>query len=195
MPLMTSPITDGTIRVRRLERRDAAAFVAGTRDRQVRRFAHLPVAEYTEELFLEQLDTVIAAGLRGQHLAVLAIADAASDEFLGSITLFDVDNERATAEIGFWTRPAARGRGAAARAVELLAGWAVELGLRELTARTDIANEASGAVLERAGFTRVDGPREQTAPDGQSFRGLGYARRLVPEPTGACAGAPTPPVG
>lgn len=180
MSLLEQPVTDGVIRVRRLEPRDAAAFVDGTADAQVHEFAHLPVAEYTEQVFRKQLRGVIADGLRGGNLAVLAIADAATDEFLGSITLFDVDYTRGRAETGFWVTPAARGRGAAVRAVQLVAQWAARLGIVELIARADTANRPSCAVLERAEFMLVDGPAEQTAPSGRTFTGLTYNRALGP---------------
>lgn len=180
MALLEHPVTDDVIRVRRLEPRDAAAFVDGTTDAQVRQFAHLPLAEYTNQVFLEQLRGVIADGLRDGNLAVLAVADAATDEFLGSITLFDVDYTRGRAETGFWVTPAARGRGAAVRAVELVARWATQLGIVELIARADTANEASCAVLERADFILLDGPTEQTAPSGRKFTGLTYRRSSTP---------------
>ncbi|HLR94385.1 MAG TPA: GNAT family N-acetyltransferase [Jiangellaceae bacterium] len=176
MSVLAQPLTDGAVSVRPLAPRDSDAFVAGSKDEQVRRFGHLPVAEYTEQIFLDQLHGVIADGLRDGSLAVLAIADADTDEFLGSITLFGVDLTRRTAETGFWLTPAARGRGAARRAVELVAGWAAQRGIRVLVARADEANVSSTSVLERAGFDLVEGPAEQTAPSGQTFVGLTYSR-------------------
>ncbi len=178
--LLEQSLTDGVIRVRRLEPHDAAAFVDGTADAQVRQFAHLPLDEYTEQIFLEQLRGVIADGLRDGNLAVLAVVDAATDEFLGSITLFDVDYTRGRAETGFWVTPASRGRGAAVRAVKLVAQWATQLGIVELIARADAANRPSCTVLERAEFTLVDGPAEQTAPSGRTFTGLTYSRLSGP---------------
>lgn len=178
--LLEQPLTDSVIRVRRLGPCDAVAFVDGTADPQVRQFAHLPLDEYTEQIFLEQLRGVIADGLRDGNLAVLAVANAATDEFWGSITLFDVDYTGGRAEIGFWVTPASRGRGAAVRAVKLVAWWAARLGIGELMARADAANRPSCAVLERADFTLVDGPAEQTAPSGRTFTGLTYSRPSGP---------------
>src|SRR5699024_4513517 len=132
--LLEQSLTDGVIRVRRLEPRDAAAFVDGTADAQVRQFAHLPGDEYTEQIFLERLRGVIADGLRDGNLAVLAVCDATTDEFLGSITLFDVDYTRGRAETGFWVTSASRGRSAAVRAVQLVAWWAARLGIVKLIA-------------------------------------------------------------
>ena len=75
------------------------------------------------------------------------------------------------AEIGFWTAPAARGRGLAAVAVRLLAAWALTppagtvppgagggggggLGLWRVWARTAPGDDRAGGVLRGAGFTR-----------------------------------------
>lgn len=179
MGLLERPLTDGTVRVRRLETGDAGPYVAGASDAQVRRFAHLPVDEYTEQIFLDQLHGVIADGLRQENLAVLAIGDAATDAFLGSITVFDIDYARRAAETGFWVTPASRGRRAASRALELVAAWAADLGIDELIARTEAANEASCAVLKHAGFTLVGGPVGQAAPSGRTISALTYRRSLV----------------
>ena len=88
------PLTEGQVRVRALAHGDAAAYARGSRDEPVRRFGHLPLAEYTEDVVREQIDGVIADGLADGSLAVLAIADARSDDFLGSIVLFDVREDR-----------------------------------------------------------------------------------------------------
>ncbi|QUH02935.1 GNAT family N-acetyltransferase [Saccharopolyspora erythraea] len=169
---------DGVITVRPLADRDAEAFARGTADEAVRRFGHLPLAAYTADIVREQIRGVIAEGLRSGELAVLAIADATDDRFLGSITLFGIHGH--SAEVGFWLAPAARGLGATSRAVQLLAEWSHGHGIRELTARTELANHASQRVLERCGFGLDGGPTEQRAPDGAVFTGLTYRRATRP---------------
>lgn len=172
-------ITDDTVTVRPLADRDAEAFAAGSRDPEVRRFAHLPLSEYTPEIVRDQIRGVIADGVASGQLAVLAIADASDDRFLGSITLFDVDPHEATAEVGFWLTPQARGLGAAGRAVALLSGWAREhLGVRWLLGRTDVENEASQDVLERCGFEPVGEPEQHQAPSGAMITSLTYRRSI-----------------
>lgn len=112
---------------------------------------------------------------------MLAIADSATDAFLGSITVFDIDYAHRAAETGFWVTPESRGRRAAPRALQLVAEWAADLGIDELVARTEAGNEASSAVLEHADFTLVDGPVDQTAPSGRTITGLTYRRSLARE--------------
>jgi RimJ/RimL family protein N-acetyltransferase len=58
-------------------------------------------------------------------------------------------------EIGYMVAPAARGRGASARAVRLLTRWGFEeLALERLELRIDVTNRASERVAERAGYRR-----------------------------------------
>lgn len=162
--------------VRQLAHRDAEPFALGTTDQAVRQYAHLPLTDYTPEIVREQIDGVILEGLHSNSLAVLAIADAASDQFLGSIVLFDFRDDRA--EVGFWLAPSARGRAAAVRALAAITQVAAESGLSRLEARTVPDNAASRRVLEAAGFARVGQPYEGVAPSGATVTVLAYERLL-----------------
>lgn len=125
----------------------------------------------------QDIDGVIADGLSSGRLAVLAVAEADTDAFLGSIVLFEVRGDRA--EVGFWLTPGARGRGAAEAALDLATDLAAELGLDRLEARTAPENRASQRVLENAGFVLVGGPRAGTAPSGEQVVLLDYARATM----------------
>jgi RimJ/RimL family protein N-acetyltransferase len=88
-----------------------------------------------------------------------AVADPAGDELLGAISLIDVKPGR-EAEIGFWTHPAARGRGVTTEACRLAVRHAFSpagdgLGLRRVLAMAAEGNTASQRVLEANGFVRV----------------------------------------
>lgn len=91
------------------------------------------------------------------------IADRESDRALGDIdlsartgTLDDSD----AAELGYQLTPSARGRGVATEAARLAVSYALRptgdggLGMRRLVAETAADNEASNAVLRRAGFVK-----------------------------------------
>ena len=83
----------------------------------------------------------------------LAVTDG--ENLLGGCSIYDLNQDRASAAIGYWLAPEARGRGVAARTVRLLAGWAFgHLGVQRLELTCGPDNLASQRVAERCGFTR-----------------------------------------
>ena len=103
-----------------------------------------------------------------------AVADAATDVFLGSVVIYRIQPGR-EAEIGYWTHPDARGRGVATEACGLGVGHAFlareggGLGLRRLSAYAGADNLASHKVLEASGFTRYGVERGSTLVAGGAF--------------------------
>ena len=90
----------------------------------------------------------------GDH-ASWAVVDPTTGELLGSVSLHSIDREQADAEIGYWTVPAARGRGVAALAVDAVCRWAfATLPVERIELCHAVENAASGRVAEKAGFTR-----------------------------------------
>lgn len=173
----TLPITLGTTRLRPLSELDADAYAAGTRDEAVRRFGHLPEPDHTPESVRRMIREEVAAGLSSGTLALLALADAETDRFVGSLVLFDVSSE--AAEVGFWIHPDARGDGHARRGLELASRFAHSSGLRTLTARTLPENKASQRCLTTAGFREVE-RAVGTTPAGQCEELFHYRRDLKP---------------
>jgi RimJ/RimL family protein N-acetyltransferase len=89
----------------------------------------------------------------GDH-ASWAVTDAATDEVLGSLSVHSIDRVGNDAEIGYWTAPAARGRGVAAVAVDTACRWAfATLPVDRIELCHAVENAASGRVAEKAGFT------------------------------------------
>jgi RimJ/RimL family protein N-acetyltransferase len=168
------PHAQGTIRLRRLDSRDAEDYAEGAEDDLVKRFGHLPLDRYTPEVVRQQLDEVIDPGLRAGTLAVLAIADVESDDFLGSAVVFDIEGDQA--EVGYWVAPWARGRAVATNALSALVGLAASIGIRRLVAKTAPENIASHRVLARSGFSRVGEPTEEQTPSGRLATMLTYSR-------------------
>ena len=83
--------------------------------------------------------------------------DAATGEAVGFAGLVELDLEKQEGEIGYVVAPAARGRGIAGRAVELLTRWSFEaLGLLRVELRIDPANEFSARIAQRQGY-RLEG--------------------------------------
>lgn len=173
----TLPITFENTRLRPLSELDADAYAAGTKDEAVRRFGHLPKSGYTPESVRWMIRDEVAEGLSSGTLAVLALADAETDRFVGSLVLFDVSSE--AAEVGFWIHPDARGAGHARRGLELASRFARNSGLRTLTARTLLENKASQRCLTNAGFREVE-RAVGTTPAGQCEELFHYRRDLKP---------------
>lgn len=139
------------IRIRRFCEADAAAFAAGTQDSEVAMHSGLAVA-HTPQSARAVLDEYNAAG---EGFVQRAIADAGSDEMLGTVILFNVARHERRCEVGFWLLPDGRGRGAATTAVRLACDWAMRRwGIERFDAHSDIDNPGAHAVLERNGFAR-----------------------------------------
>jgi len=118
---------------------------------------HLPDPYTTAEAqgYLYSLDE--QASLGGQ--LGFAVADPATDELLGSLGVMGIAD--GSAEIGYWSHPAARGRGVMTEAVRAATTFALRpaddggLGLRRLLLRASAGNSASRQVATSAGFQQT----------------------------------------
>jgi RimJ/RimL family protein N-acetyltransferase len=86
-----------------------------------------------------------------------ALVDPGTGELLGSVSLHSIDRLQGDAQIGYWTVPAARGRGLAAAAVDAVCRWAfAALPVDRVELCHAVENAASGRVAEKAASpTRV----------------------------------------
>ncbi|SEI03552.1 Protein N-acetyltransferase, RimJ/RimL family [Rheinheimera pacifica] len=170
------PISDGVVTIRLMSDIDADAYAAGADDALVKRFAHLPLEKYTPQVVRNMIRGVIADRLRDRTLAVLTIADASSDSFLGSLVIFDIKKE--DAEIGYWVAPTHRGHGVSGRALILSIEIARILGLKKLRARTVRENPASEKSLLKAGFSWVSEAQLEETPSGKIEMSICYCVEL-----------------
>jgi RimJ/RimL family protein N-acetyltransferase len=86
-----------------------------------------------------------------------AVVDPVGGGLLGSVALFRIDRVHANAETGYWTVPAARGRGVASTALDTLTRWALSAGgLHRVQLFHAVDNAASCRVAAKAGF-RLEG--------------------------------------
>jgi RimJ/RimL family protein N-acetyltransferase len=146
-------IDDGVVRLRFRTDADMPRIVEACRDPEIPRWTRVP-EDYGEEdarEFMARAEREAAAG----EALTLAVADAADDSFLGSCGVIEIHPGERRCEIGYWLAPWARGRGVMSRAVLLLCRWLFEeLGMERIAAGAEPENEASQALLARAGFTR-----------------------------------------
>ncbi len=101
-----------------------------------------------------------------------AVADAATDDFLGSIDLRPQSPD--AAEIGFGLGGWAAGRGAMTRAVRLALGWAFDpagLAVRTVGWRAHVGNWGSRRIAWKVGFRGFETVRDLCEQRGESVDG------------------------
>ena len=169
------PVAGDGVRLRPFRASDTESLLTGMNDPVTQRFLpHLPTP-YTEQDARSWIeDFSPAAFARG--LAAFAVADADTDELLGGVGMDRPVPQFAQAEVGYWTMPAARGRGVATAAVRALSGWAFGRGLHRLELLADWANAASQRVALGAGFTREAVRRGAGVRDGVRHDLLAFVR-------------------
>jgi RimJ/RimL family protein N-acetyltransferase len=145
---------------------DAARIVEACRDERTAYWLGQMPSPYTRadaEAYLEGRMSQLATGSGVSW----AVADPRSDLLIGSISLFDLKPGR-EAEIGYWTHPAARGRGVMTEACGLVVRHALTaeaqggLGLQRLMIFAAEGNSASRKVIEANGFVKVGRERRGT---------------------------------
>jgi RimJ/RimL family protein N-acetyltransferase len=98
----------------------------------------------------------------GDDFVTWAVAAEDDDRFVGTVSVFHIDPDQGTAELGYRVLPAERGRGVATAALGTAASLVfVQRGLRRLELFHAAANVASCTVAERAGF-RLEGTLRQS---------------------------------
>lgn len=147
-------LTDGVVTLRRLCAEDNDAHFAHRNLAEVWQRSVPPVAP--DRAFTEQVCSYGAAEqwLHGTA-AYMSIRDAQTDAYAGDFGVHVQMGPPGEVMLSYALGRQVRGRGFATRAVRLAAHWAItELGAKRVMAGTAPDNEASQAVLRRAGFTR-----------------------------------------
>ncbi len=159
-PWLSCPVIEGDgIRLRPRRPSDAARIVEACGDERTSHWLGKlpsPYAPADAEAYLQDRIEVLATG----SAVGWAVADAVTDEALGSVALFGLVHGR-QAELGYWTHPSARGRGVMTAAARLAVAHGFEaLGLGRVTAFAAVDNHASRHVIESCGF-RLAGVERQ----------------------------------
>ena len=145
-------LTSGAVTLRALEARDAVDIVAG----------------YDDAVRAQWLPGPLPYGLDDAHAFLASVASETwdgtgvpraitvdDDRLVGMVHLHLHHRVHGIGEIGYWVAPGQRGRGIAATAAALLAGWARDaLGLTRVELLADVDNLPSQRAAEKAGFVR-----------------------------------------
>ncbi|WP_442931105.1 GNAT family N-acetyltransferase [Micromonospora sp. NBC_00389] len=174
------------VRLRPFRAADTADVVAACADPLTQRFIPGMPAPYTEADARWWIDAGAPAVWTGGG-AVYAVADPATDRLLGGVGLSNPVPARGQAEVGYWVRPAARGRGVAAAATRALSEHAFDTGTVRLELLTDPENGPSQRVALAAGFHHEGVRRSAGARrDGVRHDLLAWVR-LADDPPGPAA--------
>ncbi|UAL29047.1 GNAT N-acetyltransferase [Nocardioides rotundus] len=150
------------VRLRAWGERDAERLVEAGNDPVVREWipgSPLPTTAEDVDRYLTRIRESAATNRR----VAWCVADAGSDVPLGNIAVFDFEGAPGalTAQVGYWSLPAGRGRGAMTTALREVCAHVRRptaeggLGVRRLYLLTDVENTASRRLAERAGFEQV----------------------------------------
>jgi RimJ/RimL family protein N-acetyltransferase len=145
----TTELDAGTVRLRPWREDDADAVLAAQQDPAIRQWAGGYGVDSREDA------VALLRRLGGsEDRASWAVVDAETGTLLGSVSVHSIDERQADAQVGYWTTPAARGRGVAAVAVDAACRWVFgALAVERVELCHAVENPASGRVAEKAGFT------------------------------------------
>jgi len=150
IPKPDPPLADGTVALRPWCVEDAPVLARAWADPAIRRWCSVPA-----EATVEGAERWIAGadGCRQDGLA-LDLAIETADGVVGEVGLGPIQWGHHRAAVGFWIDAEHRRQNLAAKALKLLAAWALaELPLDTLAAEASSENPASGWTLAAAGFT------------------------------------------
>ena len=170
-PWLVPPVLEADgIRLRPWQDSDAARLVEAANDPVLREWIpDTPLPRSLEDVpdYLQR----VHVGAANNHRMAWCVADAATDEALGNVALFEFEDEDddLTAQLGYWSHPAGRGRGVMTTALRTMIDWAMRptadggLGVRRMYLLTSCRNTGSRRLAERVGFEHV-GTERQSAP-------------------------------
>jgi ribosomal-protein-serine acetyltransferase len=149
-------LTDGIVAIRKYRDGDAELLYEAVRESVAEVSLWLPWCHegYSIE---ESRDFIATRNVRsqGDEWYSFAVLDQASGRFLGGVGINFINRIHQFANLGYWVRTSAAGRGVATRATRLAARFGFEeLGLNRIEIVAAVNNLASQRVAERAGAVR-----------------------------------------
>ncbi|QNE44755.1 GNAT family N-acetyltransferase [Frigoribacterium sp. NBH87] len=154
---------------------DVEAIVAACHDPETVRWTTVP-APYDRSDAAFFLDRIVDHGWATGREMTWGLRTPGSSELVGVVSV-----RTAGRDVGFWTAPAARGRGLMTEAVRLVVDWALgEGGLPEVRWEAHVGNVASAAVARRVGF-RYLGAAPGLHPGRDGEHPLCWTARLGPD--------------
>jgi len=145
-------LSDGVITLRATVPGDAQAiFDYIVDDPEIHEYTTVPIPYLRQ--FADEAISNWATWFAAKEVMQFAIV-VADGPIIGQMTLHHVNLFDHFTEIGYMMSAAARGRGYASRAIELISDYCFSLGFRRVEAIVATDNPASQRVVTKAGFTR-----------------------------------------
>ena len=167
-PLEPVHLSAGRLYLRPLQASDEPAVAVALRDPEIANWntgvAILRAPEIARAAIWLRIREEGWASGRAAHFAV---ADATTGELLGTVGIRDINHLPQQAIASYWTMPAARGRGVAPDALDVVSRWAFAsvdaggLGLHRIWLDHALVNPGSCRVAEKAGF-RLEGTMRES---------------------------------
>ncbi|GAA2954242.1 GNAT family N-acetyltransferase [Kitasatospora cinereorecta] len=180
----TVTLTAGPLLLRPWRPDDIPALLAAYDDPAMRHWLRTQVSDAADaERWIEVQREGWASGSR----LSFAVTDTAREgELVGNLALKRPVADAESAEAGYWTSAAARGRGVASRALGALTDWAFTAfageGLRRLELLHQVDNEASCRVAEKSGYALAE--VVPALPPQYPLDGHRHVRHAPPAPRG-----------
>ena len=153
---MKTELSDGTITLKTYSPEDADALYEAVRESIKELNPWMPWChpDYSIEESREWLATRADVWETGADYG-FKITDAQTGRYLGGVGLNQIDKANRAANLGYWVRTSATGRGVATRAARLIARFGFEeLKLVRIEIVAAVENHASQRVAEKAGAVR-----------------------------------------
>ena len=148
--------TDGDILVRPVRLEDAEALYEAARESIAELSPWLPWCH--ENYAIEETREFLSSRMKPnqpEEAYSFAIIDKASQKYLGGVGINFINRVHQVANLGYWVRTSATGKGAASTATRLVAKFGfAELGLQRIEILAAVPNLASQRVAEKAGAVR-----------------------------------------
>ncbi|MFD9499081.1 GNAT family N-acetyltransferase [Streptomyces sp. NPDC060035] len=154
----TVRLTAGPLLLRPWRPDDIPALLTAHDDPAMRQWVNMPVSDVADA---ERWMAIQRDGWASGKRFSFAVTDTTrGGELVGNLSLKRPVPGAQSAEAGYWTSAAARGRGVAPQALGALTDWAFTTfaaeGLRRLELLHQVDNEASCRVAEKAGYTLAE---------------------------------------
>jgi RimJ/RimL family protein N-acetyltransferase len=135
---------------------DIPAMLAAHRDPEMRRWLRHPITTAEQARQVIQARQSDGQAGTGFSFAVLEATDGTAGHLVGGVSIRGLGQAAATAEVGYWVAPFARGRGVAPRALNVVCEWAFRssqsASVERLQLIHSVGNQASCRVAEKAKF-------------------------------------------